>query len=379
MVYPRRHQRVMPTVSGAVLIALSLGIGMAAYNAANNILFITLALLLACLVLSGVLSWLNFRRVTWQLEVAPPVRVGQDAVVALRVRNDKRLLPTYGLWFDLSGRTLAVGGPARAETTFTARSAEVKAALAQAAAELHERLVLDTRLNPADETRLEWTLRPRHRGRLQVRLEGAGSLFPFGFLRKQLTRPSTAVVLVWPAPVEYRRCGSAASRRLAGGERFAKAGTGSDLLALRRYRLGDSHRLIHWKASARTRQLLVRQFAAETSEGFALWLQTDASAWARVEQFELLVSFAGTLAEDLFRAERLVSVALDALAPVPVRGLRDLEAWLDQLALAQPRPLTPVEAADRARAGRRKNLVTFAPDGPRGVAAVCNGERMAAA
>ena len=31
-----------------------------AYNSSSNILFITLALLLACLVLSGVLSWLTF-------------------------------------------------------------------------------------------------------------------------------------------------------------------------------------------------------------------------------------------------------------------------------------------------------------------------------
>ena len=61
LVFPQRGQRILPTLSGTLLIALSLGIGMAAYNSANNILFITLSLLLACLILSGVLSWLNFR------------------------------------------------------------------------------------------------------------------------------------------------------------------------------------------------------------------------------------------------------------------------------------------------------------------------------
>ena len=76
MVYPQRGQRTVPTVSGTLLIALALGIGSAAYNSANNILFITLSLLRACLILSGVLSWLNFRSVAWRLELVPPLRAG---------------------------------------------------------------------------------------------------------------------------------------------------------------------------------------------------------------------------------------------------------------------------------------------------------------
>ena len=76
LVYPRRGQRILPTLPGVVLIVLSFGIGMAAYNSSNNILFITLSLLLACLILSGVLSWLNFRGVEWRLQVSPPLRAG---------------------------------------------------------------------------------------------------------------------------------------------------------------------------------------------------------------------------------------------------------------------------------------------------------------
>ena len=71
LLWPRRQQRIQPTVSGLVLIGLSLGIGTAAYNSASNILFIALSLLLACLILSGVLTWLNLRHVDWQLEVRP--------------------------------------------------------------------------------------------------------------------------------------------------------------------------------------------------------------------------------------------------------------------------------------------------------------------
>ena len=339
LVFPRRGQRIVPTVSGTLLILLSFGIGTAAYNSANNILFITLSLLLACLILSGVMSWLNFRGVAWRLEVAPPLRAGHDAQAGLAVRNGKGFLPSYGMWFDLVARAEAEGPPAVAESTITGRGLDLRAELAKAeAAETRRQLFLRERLDPAGETRLEWTFQPAKRGRLTVAVSGVGSLFPFGFLRKTFSTEQQQELVVWPASVAYRRQSVAAERHPAGGDRSPRAGSGGDLLALRRYDAGDSHRLIHWKASARSGQLLVRQFAAESTTGFALWLRTDAAVWKRPEQFELLVSLAATMAEDLFRAGQLDSAALDDEAPLPMRRVRDLEQFLDRLAVVQPRP-----------------------------------------
>jgi uncharacterized protein (DUF58 family) len=210
-----------------------------------------------------------------------------------------------------------------------------------------------------------------------VELEGVGSLFPFGFLKKQIGTELCAVATVWPAPVEYQRCAPSAARRPENGEQVSRAGSGGDLLTLRRYASGDSHRLIHWKASARTQQLLVRQFSAESIECLSLWLGTDAAVWTRPEQFELLLSFAATLAEDLFRAGRLVAVALNDEPACPVRRLRDLELFLDRLALAEV-----VNSGSRspfAEVRHRKNILTFAPDGARGVTAYVDGEKTAAA
>jgi uncharacterized protein (DUF58 family) len=378
LVFPQRRQRIVPTISGALLIALAMGIGMAAYNSANNILFITLSLLLACLVLSGVLSWLNFRGVAWRLELAPPLRAGHEAVVGLGLRNRKPFLPTYGLWFDLAARQVETGPPPAPESTITGRDIDFRGEWAKAdRAEARGRLFLRERLEPQGEARLDWMFRPGRRGRLRIELASIGSQFPFGFLKKHLATELREELVVWPAPVEYRRVGAAGARRMAGGERAPRAGSGGDLLALRRYAAGDSHRLIHWKASARSRQLLVRQFAAESTEGYSLWLRTDAVVWPRPEQFELLVGFCATLAEDLFRAGQLSSAALDDEAPLPVRRVRDLEALLDRLALVQPRAGAP--AAVPTSATLKRNVLTFAPDGARGVAAYVDGEKTATA
>jgi hypothetical protein len=110
-----------------------------------------------------------------------------------------------------------------------------------------------------------------------------------------------------------------------------------------------------------------------------MWLRTDASVWTRADQFELLMSFAATLAQDLFRAGRLRSTAIDANRPVAARRVADLESFLDRLAEALPLPAPPGGAAPEAGQGRiRMNLLTFEPDGARGVAAFINGSKVAA-
>lgn len=380
LVFPQRGQRIMLTVSGTLLAALSLGIGMAAYNSANNILFITLALMLSCLILSGVLSWLNFAKVRWRLELAPPWRVGQQAAVGVELGNRKTFLPTYGLWFELAARWLDPR-PAVVTSTITGKGIDLKASLEKAKQnEAVAKLHLRSRLDPQGRARVDWAFAPTRRGRWRVELRGVGSLFPFGFLSKSFGTDLGRVVTVWPAPVEYRRHAVAGSRRQTGGETLAQAGSGGDLFALRRYAAGDSHRLIHWKASARTGRLLVRQLAAESTEGFSLWVQTDETLWPRPEQFELALSLAATLAEDFFRSGQLARVAVGDEAPRPVRSAHDLDAFLDRLAVVELAPMTPAPGPTGPTAARTgRNLMTFAPDGARGVVALRDGQTAATA
>ena len=88
----------------------------------------------------------------------------------------------------------------------------------------------------------------------------------------------------------------------------------------------------------------------------------------------MLISFTATLVEDLFRAGRLVSVAIDDDAPVPTRRVHDLEMLLDRLAVAKP--LTDAPGGGGFQVAKQ-NVMTFAPDGARGVAVFVDGQKAA--
>ena len=372
LVFPPKRHRISLTVPGLFLMGLAVGIGTAAYNTASNILFITLSLLLACLLLSGLLSWFNFMGICWRMRPQGAWRAGHETLVTVEVENRKNWLPTYSLWFELATQPRHPPGPEKPEKGMRMRDI-------LAAAEKHVtrgQIFLRERLEPRGATSLDWGVKPTRRGEAVIELGAVGSSFPFGFLRKNIGTALRHTVLVWPAQVEYQWKGAVAAHAGSSGQRTARAGTGDDLLALRKYEQGDSHRQIHWKASARLGQLMIRQFAAESHDGYVLRLDTPAAIWTRPEQFELLCGFAGTLAEDLYASGRLRGVSVNGGPLLETRRLRDLEALLDELARLQP-----VEKPGPGPAGPAvtKNIITFAPEGARGVTAYADGQQTASA
>src|SRR5258708_37727168 len=119
---------------------------------------------------------------------------------------------------------------------------------------------------------------------------------------------------------------------------------------------------------------MVRQFAAESSSGFFLWIQTSSDTWTRPEQFEVLCSFAATLAEDLFTQEKLTTVKVNNDDAWPVRDLRDVETLFDRLSV-----VVPVEFLPQRIRATGDAIITFEPNGARGVYACINGEKAASA
>lgn len=331
---PKRILHTRLTLTGWSLIIVSLGLSTAAYTTANNILFLALSLLLSSLILSGVLSWVNFKKLQWNLVAPKHLKAGEVGIAKVELTNQKSVFPSMSICFQLES-----------EITST-----------------NENLYMQQALNAGDSCTLEWSFIPNRRGQFTLILSGIQSKFPFGFLKKTTGSNLQSTVFVWPARIQYTFKWSSGGQHTSTGTPQKQFGQGDDLLKIQRYERGDAPRLIHWKATARMRQIMVRRLSDERKAQYHIQIDPDASQWS-AGLFEILCSLVCSLTEDLFHIGMLDSVKIADSNSTQIRTTQELHAFFDQLSL-----LTRRSATAKAFATKHSNQITFWPQGDSGIA-----------
>jgi len=159
-------------------------------------------------------------------------------------------------------------------------------------------------------------------------------------------------VIVYPAvrpvsPELLRQLGA------AGDHAARRRGRGTDLYNLRAYRSGDDPRLIHWRSSAKSQTLVVRELEAETTEDTQLML---IGTGARDPiALEAALSDAASLATHLVRLGAGVELVGPGFYIRLGRGRGHLARILTALALYDPQatPLEDTPADDGGRPARQ--------------------------
>jgi uncharacterized protein (DUF58 family) len=144
------------------------------------------------------------------------------------------------------------------------------------------------------------------RGRYRMGPMRISSRFPFGLLCRKITVGESETIYVCPRLGRLTRRWLARRRQaLAGADRRqSRPGPEGDFYGVREWRSGDSLKLIHWRSSARTGKLVVRQFEQPHNRDVAIALDLWAPERPTAEQLdsvELAISFAATVLADLCR------------------------------------------------------------------------------
>jgi uncharacterized protein (DUF58 family) len=210
---------------------------------------------------------------------------------------------------------------------------------------------------PRSEVRIELSAICRSRGRLVLPAIRVSCGFPFGLFTCSVDIKAPAELAVYPAVGRVRRAlwqhpvdGAAA--------RSADRHTGQDEFhGVREYRQGDNPRWIHWRRSARTGQLIVREhIAIQTNQVIVLldpWPGADVASASRrssahsagdqesddAVQAELVISAAATSICDALDRGHRVGVICRAGIPVivaPAGGHGHRQRLLRELALLSP-------------------------------------------
>jgi uncharacterized protein (DUF58 family) len=324
--HPRRTIR--PTRDGWWCLLVAVGLGVAAINTGNNLLYLLVSALLALIVVSGILSEQTMRGLHLTGIGPEEVYAGQPALFGAVLANRKQRLTSYSVTVEL----LTPGAHAL---------------------ESSSRFIYFRRVEAGTERLATWEETLPRRGRHRLTGVRITTGFPFGLFVKA-GRPALAdEVLVFP---RVRPLTADSLRRLgdAGDAAARRRGRGSDLYDLRGYRSGDDPRFIHWRSSAKSDTLMVREHEADTSHDTRLVLVGRGVPGS--EALEVALSEAASLAVALTRAGAGVELrGADCFVPLG-HGRPHLRHVLAALALYAPgAPHAPAPSAE-AEAGARRPL-----------------------
>jgi uncharacterized protein (DUF58 family) len=134
--------------------------------------------------------------------------------------------------------------------------------------------------------------------------------------------PNVRRVYVHPPTVTVPSTMSGFIRDLEGSPTQNLVDSDISFHAIREYVPGDGQRHIHWKSTAKTGRLMVRQFEESRRARMAVLLGTNPLEFATPDEFELAVSVAGSLGTRAIRDGRDVSVLVSGSS----RGIRKLSS-----------------------------------------------------
>ena len=164
----RRHLSF--TREGRIFVAVTIGVGFAAINTSNNLLFLMLSMMLSLIIASGILSEIAISRLLVRRRVPHRARCGEVFPVELQLSNRKRWQVSFSV--ELRDR---IDGVDFKRSCYFLRTA------------------------PQETRGIAYRCEIEHRG--EVRFEGVriSTRFPFGLFEKSRFVPLAQSLLIWPA------------------------------------------------------------------------------------------------------------------------------------------------------------------------------------
>jgi uncharacterized protein (DUF58 family) len=347
--------RTTVTVEGLFFVVLLVVIGFAAWNTANNLLYLILSAMLAFLVTANMISRLSLADLSIQLRFPDHIFAGETASLSVTLNNHKRIVPTFSLIVEplsepdvAQSRKLAregagsKGPPAPSEDSrgeagrpSAERDAARRAPRAPSSVngsagngaqpnrrrrsnQVQEplgKLAHFILVPPGTSAKQRIEYKFGRRGGYPITAFRISTRFPTGFFKKWRKIEAAGEIVIYPKPRPLDDFYHALPM-LAGQVSSHLRGTGDDLYGLRRYHPSDHIRFIDWKATAKSRELIVRDHMREDERRLTIVFDTSqpakndsrkdssqtepdeaASAGVFEERFEAAIVMAASLAK----------------------------------------------------------------------------------
>ena len=242
----------------------------AAVNTGNNLTYLIFSTLCGFVVAGWTLAAVSMSALRIKLRLPQEIYAGEESRIDFFVSKGRSPLPGRSLAFSLHPLPSAEG----AHDPYAAR------------------------VSRGDSRRLVGLYMFSKRGRYRIEGVDVRCGYPFGLISLTRRHRQRHELLIYPKimPLEelFERRGDGMALRDS-----RLRGQGGGLLSVRPFMPGDDYRRMHWKASAKLEQMMLKEFAQE--EGQAIWLhfnplRRDDPSKGDEELFELGVSAAASVA-----------------------------------------------------------------------------------
>lgn len=161
---------------------------------------------------------------------------------------------------------------------------------------------------------------PQPRGIVRVGPATTVRSDPLGLLHREHAFDDIHDLYVHPRTVTVPSSSAGLIRDLDGNPTRRLVDADMSFHAIREYAPGDSRRQIHWKSTAKTGRLMVRQYEESRRSRMAVVLGLAEDEFASPDEFELAVSAAASLSLRAVHDARDLEIVVGAEIPRVVRG-----------------------------------------------------------
>lgn len=232
------------TREGKYFVGVTFGVGFAAINTGNNLLYLLLGMLLSLIIVSGVMSELSLRHLAVVRRLPPRAQVGRPHLVEIEVFNNKRRVPSYAIEIE----DLRAGQPADKRCFFL-------------------------KISPQSTQVAAYRRTPARRGRDRHVGFRIATRFPFGLFEKSREIAAVGDLIIYPA-VDPVTLPTDTRGERAGGAASLGRGTGDEILGVRPMREGDDPRDIYWRKSTHPQHFILRERGRETRRDVTFLLES---------------------------------------------------------------------------------------------------------
>jgi uncharacterized protein (DUF58 family) len=342
------------TLGGAIMFGLIVVVGFSAWNTGNNLLFLVLSFLTAAMVVGFIAGNLSLKKLDVKMRFPETIFAGEETPILVSLHNRKRVFPSFSIIAEVRGKERERSAVADDLDKLVGRWFSDRFARPPIVRRTLNYFIHVSR-NSSIEDKTSHVF--ERRGRFLIRDFELSTRFPFGFFRHRRRLPAReAELIVFPKLAELDH--ELENLPLDVGKLVAnKRGLGQDLLALRDYQPNDDLRRIDWKATARSQQLIVREFSAEDDKRITLILDTlipdenaakmtlrekieaeqSGKSPAESERFEAGVSLAASLLSYFTEEQAEIRLVIDNTAGEFGIGRGHLYECMKRLAVVEPR------------------------------------------